>query len=285
MASLTTGLIINTEVGGVRPSSTLSVKITNPDSVSSTIQISGFYWNGSSKIAYALNLLTLAPGEVANNDYFVQFDTFEFQFITSSDITEITAWGKDAAGNMTGVHRLLPVEFNLLGSEEIAGEIGPTPLNQIYMSNSSGNHVTVIDEKTNTLLENIEVGSRPLGVCVNPTTNYIYVANFGSNNVTVIDGTSNKVIDTITVGTNPVGVSVNIHTNRIYITNQGSQNVSVINGLTHGTIATITVGEFPGGIYVNSVMNRIYILNQGSNVVSVINGSTNTVIATVDVGS
>lgn len=285
MALWTTGLIENTEVSGVRPSSTLSVKFTNADPVSANIRINGFYLNGITKTEYVLDLLTLAPGEVADCNFFAQFDAFEFRFITSSDAVEISAWGKNAFGDLTIVHSVQPAELFPMGTERIAGATGVSAINRIYVPNSSSNNVSVIDGKTNTLQGNIIVGSGPFGVSVNPITNRIYVANFGSNTVSVIDGSTDTVITTVTVSTNPVGVGVNPATNRIYITNRGSHNVSVIDGFTNVVIGTITVGASPEGVYVNPTTNRIYITNHGGNSVSVINGSTNTVIATVDVGS
>jgi len=42
MDSLTTGLIDNPLVAGVRPSSTLTVRITNDDTVTDSIEIFGF---------------------------------------------------------------------------------------------------------------------------------------------------------------------------------------------------------------------------------------------------
>jgi len=243
MAFLTTGLIKNSEICGVRPSSTLSVRISNADSGSVNIRINGFYWIGMTKKEYVLDLLTLAPGEVATSNYYALFEIFEFQFVTSSDTVEILVWGKNASGDMIVVHSVRPAELFPMGTHVVAGAEGltiPSVLNRIYVPNSSRNTVSVIDRDSNTL------------------------------------------ITTITVGVNPVGVGVNLDTNRIYVTNLGSHNVSVINGYTDVVIATITVGTSPEGVKVDSAMNRIYITNHGSHNVSVINGSTNTVIATVE---
>ncbi|KJR45345.1 Phage tail fiber protein [Desulfosporosinus sp. I2] len=286
MALLTTGLIKNAKVSGVRPSSTLLARISNAGTVNVTIRISGFYWVGITKKEYVLDLLTLAPGEVANSNYYAQFDVFEFHFITNTDAVEISAWGKDAAGDRTVVYNILPLELLPTGMEGIAGALGmtiPSAHNQIYVLNSSSNNISVIDGKTNTLIGNVIVGSGPFGLGVNPITNRIYVANFGSNNVSVIDGNSNTVITTITVGVYPVGVGVNPTTNRIYVTNWGGHNVSVIDGFTHVVIATIPVGVSPEGVNVNPSTNRIYITKYGRNNVSVIDGSTNTIIATVGI--
>ncbi|MDQ7092668.1 hypothetical protein REC12_03620 [Desulfosporosinus sp. PR] len=76
MASLTTGLIENTPVAGIRPSVTFTVKITNDDTVASTVQIEGFYVAGTTKILYVLELFVLDPGEVATRIYYAEFDEF-----------------------------------------------------------------------------------------------------------------------------------------------------------------------------------------------------------------
>lgn len=112
MALLTTGLIENTAVAGVRPSSTLTVLISNDDSVSAAIQIAGFYQSGTTKIMYVDEVLTLSAGDVVKRDYYAQFDGFEFQFNVSSLAVEVSAWGKDAAGNLTTAHRVVSEELN-----------------------------------------------------------------------------------------------------------------------------------------------------------------------------
>ncbi len=246
MALLTTGLIKNIEVSGVRPSSTLSVRITNNGSDRASIQIRGFYLNGTIKTEYVLDVLILAPGEVSNSNFFAQFDAFEFRFIISSDAVEISTWGKDAAGILTVVYYLLPAASYPICSDGIAGATGltiPSAVNQIYVANSSSNKVSVINGETNTLIGTVKVGSGPMGVSVNPATNRIYVTNQGSNNVAVIDGFSNVVIATIMVGVSPEGVDVNPTTNQIYVANHGSNNISVINGSTNTVIATVEIGS------------------------------------------
>ncbi|TGE35375.1 YncE family protein [Desulfosporosinus fructosivorans] len=286
MDLLTTGLIKNNEVSGIRPSLTFSVRISNADSVSANIRINGFYWLETTKTEYVLDIVTVAPGEVATRDYYANFDASEFRFATSSEALEISAWGKDAAGNATVVHSLLPGELSLMGMEGIAKTPGmsiSSMLNQIYVLNSSSNNISVIDGKTNTFLGNVIVGSGPFGIGVNSITNRIYVANFGSSDVSVIDGNANTVMTIITVGINPVGVGVNPTTNRIYVTNWGSHSVSVIDGYTHVVIATISVGTSPEGVNVNPITNQIYITNHGSSNVTVINGDTNAVIANVGI--
>ena len=112
MALLTTGLFENTPVEGVRPSSTLSVNISNDDTATVDVLIEGFFQSGATKVKYVEEFFTLTAGSVALRSYFAQFDAFEFQFTVSSEAVEITAWGKDAAGNLTIAHREVAQEVN-----------------------------------------------------------------------------------------------------------------------------------------------------------------------------
>ncbi|EHQ87556.1 hypothetical protein [Desulfosporosinus youngiae] len=112
MPKLTTGLLENTPVGGVRPSSTLSVNISNDDTVSADVQIEGFFQSGTAKVMYVQELFTLTAGSVALRSYYAQFDAFEFQFTVSTEAVAVTAWGKDAAGNLTTAHRVVAQEVD-----------------------------------------------------------------------------------------------------------------------------------------------------------------------------
>ena len=143
-------------------------------------------------------------------------------------------------------------------------------------------NVTSAGYKVSTLA----VGSIPIGIAVNSTTNRIYVANFSSNTVTSIDGSNDTIITTIPVGANPVGVAVDLASNLIYVANSGGNNVSVIDGSTNVVTATIPVGKTPFGVAVNNSSggSNVFVANDGDNSVSVISAATGQVVATTPVG-
>jgi YVTN family beta-propeller protein len=126
-------------------------------------------------------------------------------------------------------------------------------------------------------IASIPVGSVPVGVAVDATSNKIYVANSRSNNISVIDGASNTVVATVTdpQAVAPVAVAVNATTNMIYVVNSQSNNLSVIDGATNSVTATIPVGASPCGVAVESQTNFIYVANAASGNITVINGMTN----------
>lgn len=126
MALLTTGLIENPSVSGIRATTVLTVRVVNDDSASASVQISGSYVSGTATTAYVLELFILEPGEVATRSYSANFDAFQFQFTTSLENVEISAWGKDNEGNLIAAHRVLPAELDPLDQNGGAGPTGAT---------------------------------------------------------------------------------------------------------------------------------------------------------------
>ena len=112
MPYLTTGLLDNTAVEGVRPSSTLSVNISNDDTSTVAIQVEGFFQSGTTKVKYVEEFFTLTAGTVALKNYFVPFNAFEFVFFVSSQAVNVSAWGKDVTGNLTSDYRVVVEEVN-----------------------------------------------------------------------------------------------------------------------------------------------------------------------------
>lgn len=112
MAQLTTGIIENTPVFGLRPTVLVTVRITNDDIVAANVEIIGYFVAGAVKIPYVLELFDILPGEVETRNYFADLDGLEYQFVTSSDSVVISVWGKDAIGNLVAAQRVVTAELN-----------------------------------------------------------------------------------------------------------------------------------------------------------------------------
>jgi CSLREA domain-containing protein len=135
-----------------------------------------------------------------------------------------------------------------------------------------------------TVVTTFAVGSSPIGVAANPSTNRVYVTS-GSNSVTVINSVTNAVITTIPVAiAGPDAIAVNATTNRIYVTSSSSTTIAVIDGSTNTLLSPISLSAVSYGIAVNASTNRIYVSHQSTNTVSVIDGSTNTLLTAINVG-
>ncbi|WP_194201620.1 collagen-like protein [Metabacillus mangrovi] len=127
MAILRTGPIENSPVNGVRPSTQVTVKIANESAAdASTVLVEGYFLNGV-RTLYVQELLSLSPNEVITRTYFANLDGFEFVFTVTGPgeaTTEISVWGKNAAGQLVTAHRLVTDE--LVGNEGSTGATGST---------------------------------------------------------------------------------------------------------------------------------------------------------------
>ena len=75
---------------------------------------------------------------------------------------------------------------------------------EIFITNADYGSVSVISDSTNTAVENILVGSLPLGVVYDSGVGEVFVANYASDSVSVISDQTNTVVAKIAVGANPL---------------------------------------------------------------------------------
>src|SRR5208282_2822433 len=111
--------------------------------------------------------------------------------------------------------------------------VGPTSiyldtfLNRLYVANTGGNSVTVLDAADVALgvtpaiptLAIVTVGSRPVSVAALPNGLSFYVANSGSNNVSVVSSSSFSVVGTVPVGNTPVFIATEPSSTKVYTAN------------------------------------------------------------------
>jgi YVTN family beta-propeller protein len=162
----------------------------------------------------------------------------------------------------------------------------------IYVANTTGNSVSVVNPATDTDQNPIvatikhDIGGQPRGIAASPDGSRVYVSNFQNNTLSMIDTATNTVTDTIPVGTGPVGVAVALDGTKVYVVNSGNDSVSVVNTATNTVQTTISVGREPLEIALTPDGKQAYVTNhnENDNSVSVLNLGTNTVLTTVLVG-
>ena len=107
-------------------------------------------------------------------------------------------------GQLSYVNTLTQLET---GVTTFAGGCSDVILNSLgttaYVSNNTGNTVTVLNAATHAVLATVSVGQLPEGMAVSRSGNEVYVANANSNSVSVISTTTNSVTNTIAVGAQP----------------------------------------------------------------------------------
>ncbi|TYS62172.1 collagen-like protein [Bacillus infantis] len=124
MRILSTGPIENNLVNSIRATQKLTIRFVNRNTVNpATVVVQGYRLDGARSI-YVLELFSLSPNQVITKDYYANLNAFEFIFTANGpreEDTEISVWGKNNAGELIDIHRLVSSE--LLGSE--TGQQGP----------------------------------------------------------------------------------------------------------------------------------------------------------------
>ena len=154
-----------------------------------------------------------------------------------------------------------------------------------YVSNLSGNSVSVVNTANNTIAATIGVAASPSGLAVTPDGGSVYVANRGANAVSVISTASNSVITTISVGASPIQLAITPNGAQVYVVDQGSNQVTVIDTASKTAIATINVGSKPNAVAISPDGTRAYVTNLYGGNVSMIDTNSKSVIGSFPTAS
>ncbi|MCI4368927.1 MAG: YncE family protein, partial [Thermoplasmata archaeon] len=231
--------------------------------------------------SYSLKTISLAHGNCAaswGEQSWLAFDSADRSF-----------W---IAAPPSCVERV-PVSGSGPGSVSASFTVGSEPFavavdnatDQVYVTNSGSNDVSVLSGKNGARLAHVLVGETPYGATFDPGVGDAFVANGGSNSVSVISGTSHLVVATVSVQSTPVGILADPATGQVFVADRGSNCLSVINATNDSVTRTIGVGDRPYGLALDPKTDRVYVTNEGSANISVIDASNDTVVASIPVSA
>jgi len=136
--------------------------------------------------------------------------------------------------------------LSLNGSRGMSGVAVDQTGTYAYVAGSDSQLIHVVDLNNNTVVAEISLHGRPVGVALNSAGTSLYVTEtFGANTVEVVDTVARIVVTTIPVGSNPAGVEVNPAGTQAYVANGSSGTVSIIDTATNIVSETINVGGGP----------------------------------------
>lgn len=149
-----------------------------------------------------------------------------------------------------------------------------------YVSNLSGNSVSVVNTANNTIAATISVAASPSGLAVTPDGASLYVSSRGNNTVSVISTASNSIIASIGVGSTPVQLAITPNGAQAYVVAQGANQVNVIDTASKSVTANINVGAHPNAVAFSPDGTRAYVTNLYGGNVSIIDTNSKSVIGT-----
>lgn len=166
----------------------------------------------------------------------------------------------------------------------IASDLSHAKTQYVYVVNSGANSVSVIDTRTNMVINTIAVGTTPFAIAINAAGTLAYVTNTGSNTVSVISTSTNTVTATIPVSSRPMDIALNPTGSTAYVSCSSANVVAVINTGTRKVTATVAV-QHPAGLAVRGNGAYLYVASSTTGKVLAISTLTNVVAASITVGT
>ena len=154
------------------------------------------------------------------------------------------------------------------------------PFNQeLYITNSFSNNVTVVNAFLNISVANISVGSEPWGISYVPYNHDLYVNNYITNNISVISSVSNKVISTIALNGEPQFSVYDPQSGSLYVSGYefGVGAIWVINVSNNSveSMPSLPMDSFPYGMAFDPYNGYIYVSDYNNNDVFALTSSGN----------
>ena len=172
--------------------------------------------------------------------------------------------------------------LTLLLTTTSAVVVAATP--RVFVTNETGNSVSVINLNTNQVEATIKVGKRPRGIGKAPDGSVIYVAVSGEDSIAVIDPTTLKVLRKFGSGPDPETFAVHPNGN-LYISNEENAKASVFNPKSGKLIAEIKVGIEPEGVAIAPDGTRAIVTSESTNMLHVIAIPEHKIVANILVGA
>ncbi len=150
--------------------------------------------------------------------------------------------------------------------------------NLLYVANYGGNTIAVINDSTNSVVDNISVGMGPVRVAFDPFNQEIYVSNRFSGTVSIINATTDKVASTVNASSSPFELVYDALNHDMYVTDGTQSTVTIINSSSNAVAGRFSVDSGSGQLVYDPANTHLYFFPQDAQVLYVINSTDNKVI-------
>ncbi len=190
-------------------------------------------------------------------------------------------------GLAVAVTGLIILSLIILGRTEsappaAAGESRPRQI--LYVTNSAGDDVTVVDAETHRVIGSIETGTTPHGLVGSPDGRRIYITGETDDDVVAVDTTTSQVLWKTPVGEQPNEPALTADGRHLYVPIRMSDVADVVDTTTGKRINSITIGRVPHNAYPSADGKWIYVTSRGDRKITIIDPATQQVAGEVPLG-
>lgn len=170
----------------------------------------------------------------------------------------------------------------LAGSITGAGEHGMGP--RVYVTNSKGDDVTIIDAPTMKVVGSIKVGDNPHGLIASPDRRILYVSVEGTDELVAVDIASNQVKSRVKVGRAPNEVSITRDGRFVFVPVRNDNAIDVVDTAMMKVVDRIKTPAMPHNTYVSADGRHLYLGTMLGSRITVFDTATHKQIAEIAPG-
>jgi YVTN family beta-propeller protein len=154
----------------------------------------------------------------------------------------------------------------------------------LYVTNSAGDDVTLVDADTHRVIGSIETGTTPHGLVASPDGRRIYITGETDDDVVAVDTTTAKVLWKAPVGEQPNEPALTADGRHIYVPIRMGEVADVVDTTTGKRINSIRIGRVPHNAYPSYDGKWIYVTSRGDEKISIIDPATQQMVGDVPLG-
>lgn len=150
---------------------------------------------------------------------------------------------------------------------------------KLFVSMPRVNQVAVVDTTTWKVTANIDTGTKPARLALQPDEKYLWVAN--ENGVTVIDTATLKPVKLIATGAGVHEIAFGANNKFVFVSNRDDGTLSVISVPKLQKLNDVKTGAPATSLTFSPLSNALYVGNEAEGSIKVIDASSHKLLATI----
>ncbi|MFY9556365.1 MAG: YncE family protein [Blastocatellia bacterium] len=130
---------------------------------------------------------------------------------------------------------------------------------RVYVTNSKGDDLTIIDSATTKVIGSIKVGANPHGVVASPDRRTLYVSVEGTDELVAVDIRTNQIKWRVKVGRAPNEVSITRDGRKVFVPLRNDSAIDVVDTTSMKVIDRLKAPAWPHNTYVSDDGRRLYL--------------------------
>jgi YVTN family beta-propeller protein len=144
----------------------------------------------------------------------------------------------------------------------------------IYVTNSAGDNVTIIDPASDRVTGEFRVSKNPHGIAPSPDGKRFYVSSETENVLDVVERGSFRIIRRVPVGQRPNNIAITPDGRRVYVCIRGGSTVDIVDTASLEKVKSVPVGDGPHNVYCTPDGKRMLATSIGGQKITVIDVRT-----------